>query len=340
MKIAQSTRNGIQFVNWKNKKVLVTGAGGFIGSHLAERLVKEGAHVKAMVHYNAFGTAGWLEESPLRREMEILYGDVRDADWTSEVTAGTEILFNLAALIAIPYSYHAPRSYVQTNIEGTLNMLQAARHSNVECFVQTSTSEVYGSAQTPLISEEHPLHPQSPYAATKVGSDKLAESYHLSFKMPVVIARPFNTFGPRQSARAIIPTIITQALTQDVVKLGNVHPTRDLNYVGNTVDGFLRAASSPQAIGKTFNFGSGREITIGDLAKLILQLIGKDVRLETESERQRPAGSEVVRLQADSTLAKELLGWTAEKSLEEGLTETIDWLRQNLHRYRTGTYVV
>lgn len=327
-------------MNWKNKKVLVTGAGGFIGSHLAERLVKEGARVKAMVHYSALGTAGWLEELPLRSEMEILYGDVRDADWTSEVTAGSEIIFHLAALIAIPYSYHAPRSYVQTNIEGSLNMLQAARQSNVECFVQTSTSEVYGSAQTPLISEAHPLHPQSPYAASKVGSDKLAESFHLSFKLPVVVARPFNTFGPRQSARAIIPTIITQALTQDVVKLGNVHPTRDLNFVSNTVEGFLRAASTPQAVGQTFNFGSGREITIGDLAQLILKLIGKDVRLETESERQRPAGSEVVRLQADSALAQQVLGWTAQKTLEEGLAETIDWLRGHLHRYRTGTYVV
>ncbi|PAW77374.1 MAG: NAD-dependent dehydratase [Verrucomicrobia bacterium Tous-C9LFEB] len=327
-------------MNWKNKKVLVTGAGGFIGSHLAERLVKEGANVKAVVHYNALGTAGWLQESTLRRDMEIVYGDVRDSDWINEVTAGSETIFHLAALIAIPYSYHAPRSYVQTNIEGTLNLLQAARNSNVECFVQTSTSEVYGSAQTPLISEQHPLHPQSPYAASKVGSDKLAESYHLSFKLPVVIARPFNTFGPRQSARAIIPTIITQALAKNVVKLGNVHPTRDLNFVSNTVEGFLAAASTPKAIGQTFNFGSGREITIGDLAELILKLIGKDVRLETESERQRPAGSEVTRLQADSTLANQVLNWTAKKTLEEGLVETIEWLRQHLGRYQTESYVV
>lgn len=322
------------------KKVLVTGAGGFIGSHLAERLVEAGAEVRAMVHYNALGHRGWLDDSPKAKRMEMVAGDITDRDSVMAAMRDREIVFHLAALIAIPYSYHAPASYVRTNIEGTLNVLTAARELGVARLVHTSTSETYGTARTVPIAEDHPLQGQSPYAATKIGADKLAESFHLSFGVPVVTVRPFNTYGPRQSARAVIPTIITQALAGGPVKLGNLHPTRDLNFVGNTVEGFLAAAQSDQAVGTTINLGSGTEISIGDLAKKIIALCESKSRIVCERQRLRPDGSEVERLLADILLAKQLLGWKPRISLDQGLQRTVAWFRQNQARYRPGAYVL
>lgn len=322
----------------KGKSVLVTGGGGFIGSHLCERLVELGADVRAMVHYNALGTWGWLDTSPRRDDIEVLAGDIADRDSVRHASEGREIIFHLAALIAIPYSYHAPLSYVRTNIEGTLNVLQTARELAVERVVHTSTSEVYGTAQTVPIDENHPLQGQSPYAASKIGADKIAESFHLSFGVPVITVRPFNTFGPRQSARAVIPTIITQCLTGESVRLGNLHPTRDLNYVGNTVDGFIKAAETTAAIGQTINLGSGREISIGDLAHLIANLTGRAIAIESDAQRLRPEDSEVDRLLADAARARELLGWEPEISLEDGLQKTIEWIQVNMDRYRPGVY--
>ncbi|HSB01649.1 MAG TPA: SDR family NAD(P)-dependent oxidoreductase [Anaerolineales bacterium] len=327
--------------DWQGKKVLVTGAGGFIGSHLTERLVELGASVRAFVHYNAFGRWGWLDHSALVNEVQVLAGDISDRDSVRNAVDGREIVFHLAALIGIPYSYHAPESYVRTNIMGTLNVLQAARECNVERLLHTSTSEAYGTARSVPIRETHPLQGQSPYSATKIGADKMAESFHLSFGLPVVTVRPFNTFGPRQSARAVIPTIITQLIAGSTVRLGNLSPTRDLNYVGNTVDGFLAAArAEPAAIGKTFNLGTGREISIGDLAKLIARLMGRSLEIEDEAERVRAAGSEVERLVADASLARELLGWEPRLSLEDGLEKTITWIQEHLDFYRPGLYVL
>ena len=327
-------------MNWDGKKVLVTGAGGFIGSHLAERLVTLGAATRAFVHYNALGGWGWLDQSPLRAQIDVFAGDITDRDSVRQAMQGIEIVFHLAALIAIPYSYQAPVSYIHTNIEGTLNVLQAARELGIERLVHTSTSEVYGTALYAPIDEKHPLQGQSPYSASKIGADKMAEAFHLSFNVPVVTVRPFNTFGPRQSARAVIPTIITQCLAGEVVRLGNLNPTRDLNYVANTVDGFLSAASAQNAIGKTFNLGSGREISIGELARLIGQLAGRPVQIETEEARTRPSGSEVERLLADAGLANTLLGWTPQISLEEGIQRTIEWIAGHLERYRPGVYIL
>lgn len=327
-------------MNWTGRKVLVTGAGGFIGSHLTERLVNLGATTRALVLYDSLGTSGWLDESPVLNEIEVLAGDVCDRDTIKRATAGVDVVFHLASLIAIPYSYHAPVSYVRTNVEGTLNVMQAARDAGVELVIQTSTSEVYGTAKYVPIDEAHPLQGQSPYSASKIGADKIAESFFLSFNLPLVVVRPFNTFGPRQSARAVIPTIITQCLKGSVVKLGSLEPTRDLNYVTNTVDGFLKAASTPAAVGRTFNLGSGREISIGDLAKVIARLCGQTITIEREAERMRPDKSEVERLLADSTLARTLLGWEPAVTLEDGLAQTVDWVRQNLHRYRSDVYTI
>jgi len=327
-------------VNWMGKKVLVTGAGGFIGSHLTEHLVASGAQVRGFVHYNALGTWGWLDQSSVKNEMDVIAGDIADRDSVLTAAKDVDVIFHLAALIAIPYSYDAPASYVRTNIEGTLNVLQAARLYDVERVVHTSTSEVYGTAQYAPIDEAHPLQGQSPYSASKIGADKQVEAFHLSFGVPVVTVRPFNTFGPRQSARAVIPTIITQCLTGDVIRLGSLHPTRDLNYVANTVEGFVMAAATPAAIGQTINLGSGREISIGDLAQLIAQLMDKNMTVECDTDRLRPSKSEVERLIADDALAQALLGWKPTVSLEDGLIKTIAWLQNNLERYRPGVYVV
>jgi dTDP-glucose 4,6-dehydratase len=327
-------------MNWTGKRVLVTGAGGFIGSHLAERLVELGAKVRAMVHYNALGACGWLERSPQARAMEIFAGDICDRDSVRRAVEGNEVVLHLAALIAIPYSYRAPESYVAANIGGTLNVLQAVRETGVLRLVHTSTSEVYGTARYAPIDESHPLQGQSPYSATKIGADKLAESFHLSFGLPVVTVRPFNTFGPRQSMRAVIPTIIAQCLAGGTVKLGNLTPTRDLNYVANTVDGFLAAAVAPAAVGRTVNLGTGREISIGDLAQLLAKFCGCELKLQTDTHRVRPEGSEVERLLAANQLAAELLDWRPAVALEAGLERTVAWVRENLERYRPNEYVV
>jgi len=324
----------------RGKRVVVTGAGGFIGSHLTEALAREGADVQAVVHYNALGSWGWLDESPARDEITVHLADVQDPGSLSAAMKEADVVFHLAALIGIPYSYAAPRSYVRTNVEGTLNILELAREHGVSRVVHTSTSEAYGTARYAPIDEEHPLQGQSPYAATKIGADKLAQSYHLSFGLPVVTVRPFNTFGPRQSARAVIPTIISQCLTGNEVRLGNLTPTRDLNYVSNTVDGFLRAAESSRAIGRTVNLGSGREISIGELAAEIVRLCGRDVRIVSEEARVRPDASEVGRLIASNNLAEELLGWTPGVTLEEGLSRTIEWMRSHLDRYRPTRYAL
>jgi NAD dependent epimerase/dehydratase len=327
-------------VNWNGKKVLVTGGGGFIGSHLTERLVQEGASVRALDQYNSQGSWGWLDSSEVKDSVDFIAGDIADPDIVRRAVFGAEVVFHLAALIAIPYSYLAPASYVRTNINGTLNVLQAAREHGVGRVVHTSTSEVYGTARQVPINENHPLQGQSPYSASKIGADKMAEAFHCSFNVPVVTVRPFNTFGPRQSERAVIPTVITQCLTGETVRLGSLDPTRDMNFVGNTVDGFLLAAQAPAAVGRTVNLGSGREISIGDLAHLIARLVGRPIRIESDQARVRPEKSEVDRLLADNALARDLLGWTPKVSLEEGLERTIAWMKTNLEKYRPGVYVV
>jgi NAD dependent epimerase/dehydratase len=327
-------------VTWKGKKVLVTGAGGFIGSHLAETLVEMGAEVRAFVHYNALGSWGWLDTSSLKNSMEVYAGDICDRDSVSSAVKGRDLIFHLAALIAIPYSYHAPASYVRTNIEGTLNVLQSAREQGVDRIIHTSTSEVYGTARVVPIPETHSLQGQSPYSASKIGADKMAEAFHLSFGLPVVTVRPFNTFGPRQSGRAVIPTIISQCLAGKPIKLGNLHPTRDLNYVSNTTAGFIKAAEAKQAIGRTYNLGSGREISIGNLAELIIGLTGNKTSVESDQTRIRPDGSEVERLLADASLANKELGWKPEVDLEEGLKRTIAWIQANQERFRPDVYTL
>lgn len=327
-------------MNWTGRKILVTGAGGFIGSHLTERLIELGADVRAFVHYNALGSQGWLSHSSLHKKMEIVAGDICDRDSVSNALKDREMVFHLAALIAIPYSYHAPASYVRTNIEGTLNVLQSARNMGLEKVVHTSTSEVYGTARYAPIDESHPLQGQSPYSASKIGADKIAESFYLSFQTPVVTVRPFNTFGPRQSARAVIPTIISQLHVGRSVRLGSLSPTRDLNFVENTVNGFIACAETPAAVGRTINLGSGREISIGNLAHLIAKLMGKPIEIEGEDQRLRPSGSEVERLLADTKLAQELTDWKPLISLEQGLERTILWIGENLSFYRPSTYTI
>jgi len=327
-------------MDWDHYTVLVTGAGGFIGSHLTERLVALGARSRALVHYNSAGLWGLLEKSPVKEDIEVIAGDIRDRDSLRQALRGVDIIFHLAALIAIPYSYQSPSSYVRTNVEGTLNVLQMAMESDVKLVVQTSTSEVYGTARYVPIDEEHSLQGQSPYSASKIGADKMAESFYLSFGLPVATIRPFNTYGPRQSARAIIPTIITQALTRPELKLGSLHPTRDLNFVKDTVEGFIRMAECPEAVGKIINIGTGKEIAIGDLARTIMGLLGKDIPIISDDQRVRPPDSEVERLCAKNMKALEILNWHPEYSLEEGLMETIEWIEKNLEQYRPEAYTV
>lgn len=316
----------------RGRRVLVTGAGGFIGSHLCERLVREGASVRAFVRYNALGARGWLDDSPLADEMEIIAGDIADADAVATAARGCDAAAHLAALIGIPYSYQAPRSYVRTNIEGTLNVLQAAREHGLTRVVHTSTSEVYGSAQRAPIDEGHPLVGQSPYAASKTGADQIALSFFLSFGTPVVTVRPFNTYGPRQSRRAVIPTIIGQCLAMDGgqgrLELGALHTTRDLNFVEDTVDGFVRAlACDDVALGEAINLGSGREVSIGALAAMIADRCGVVADIVSTDQRRRPGASEVERLIADASKAHRLLGWESRVSLESGLDRTLAWFR-------------
>jgi NAD dependent epimerase/dehydratase len=327
-------------MDWNGKRVLVTGAGGFIGSHLTEELVRRGATTRALVHYNALGSWGWLDSSPLKNDIEVIPGDITDRDSVQRTVNGVDTVFHLAALIAIPYSYQAPASYVRTNIEGTLNVLHAAQQAGIQRVVHTSTSEVYGTAQYAPIDEKHPLQGQSPYSASKIGADKIAEAFHLSFNVPLVTVRPFNTFGPRQSARAVIPTVITQLLKGASVKLGSIHPTRDLNFVANTVEGFILAAEAPAAVGHTVNLGSGREISIGDLVMLIGQLMGVQPVIESDQARLRPGKSEVERLLAENSLARQVLGWEPRITLEDGLAQTIDWMTQHHAKYRADIYNV
>lgn len=325
----------------KNKTVLVTGAGGFIGSHLAERLVGEAGKVKSMVRYSSTGTRGWLDKSERAADMEFVYGDISDRDFVEASMKGVDVVFHLAALIGIPYSYVSPDAYVRTNIEGTMNVLQVARSMATEKVLVTSTSEVYGTALIAPIPESHPKQPQSPYSATKIAADCLAESFWRTYDLPVGIVRPFNTFGPRQSQRAVIPTIITQCLAgAKSIKLGNLTPTRDLNFVDNTVDAFVVASKSSASVGTALNFGYGQEISIGDLAKLIIELTGADCEVESEDMRLRPEKSEVERLLADNSAAKAALGWNPQVSLGDGLKRTIEWMRANIGRYRVGEYTV
>jgi NAD dependent epimerase/dehydratase len=325
------------------KTVLVTGADGFIGSHLAETLVKAGYKVRALCQYNSFSSWGWLDQSPLRGEMEMVLGDVRDPAQMRSIASSIDIIFHLAALIAIPYSYQAPTSYVDTNVQGTLNVLQAALDAGVGRVIQTSTSEVYGTARYVPIDEKHPLQAQSPYSATKIGADALAYSFHSSFDLPVVIARPFNTYGPRQSARAVIPTVITQLLTgKRRIKLGNLSPTRDFNFVLDTCAGFLALAGCDAAIGRTVNIGSGREISIGDTVQMIARLMQVEVEIECDQQRLRPDASEVERLLCDNSLIAGLTGFQPGYTLTQGLAATIEWLREpsNLARYKADIYNV
>lgn len=327
-------------MNWKNIKVLVTGSGGFIGSHLAERLVELGANTRAFVHYNSLGKWGWLDHSEQAAEMEIFAGNITDRDSVNQAMKGVDVVFHLAALIGIPYSYHAPLSYVRTNVEGSLNIFQSALENGVELVLHTSTSEVYGTAQYVPIDENHPLQGQSPYSATKIGADKMAEAFHRSFDLPVVTLRPFNTYGPRQSSRAVIPTIITQCLEGDIVRLGNISPTRDLNFVADTVEGYISARNKKDAIGSVINLGSGKEISIGDLALKIAGLMSKKITIESEEKRLRPQDSEVNRLCAANERADDLLGWKPQYSLSDGLKLTIDWIKDHHQVYRPDRYSI
>jgi NAD dependent epimerase/dehydratase len=327
---------------FKDKKVLVTGAEGFIGSHLIERLVELGADVTALVQYNSFNNWGWIDTFPkeIKKQINIFAGDIREYDNISKVIRGQEIVLHLAALIAIPYSYQSPAAYVRTNIEGTLNIMQACLDHGIEKVVHTSTSEVYGSAVYVPIDENHPLQGQSPYSASKIGADKIAESFYRSFDLPVAIIRPFNTYGPRQSARAVIPTIISQALTGNKIKLGAMHPTRDFTYVKDTVEGFIEIAMSPKTVGEIINVGSNFEISIGDLVKKVVSIIGAEIEVEFEDKRIRPEKSEVNRLWAENLKAKELIGWQPQYTVDQGLAETIEWFRNNLQTYKTDIYNV
>ncbi len=293
-----------------------------------------------MVHYNSLGGKGWLEQSEVKDDVEVVAGDVREVDSVRTVLKGIDIVFHLAALIAIPYSYVSPSSYVSTNIVGTLNVLQESLGLGVSRFVHTSTSEVYGTAKQIPISENHPIQAQSPYAATKIAADQLAESFHHSFALPISIVRPFNTYGPRQSARAIIPTIMIQALANEAIRIGNVSPTRDFNYVADTVRGFLLNAASDKAVGQVINLGTGKEMSIGDLAKTICSLAGAECRIVQEKDRVRPGASEVERLCGNNSLAEELTGWRPEVSLNEGLQKTLAWIRTHLHHYQSKVYAV
>jgi NAD dependent epimerase/dehydratase len=329
----------------KDKKILVTGADGFIGSHLVEGLLDKGCHVRAFVFYNSFNSWGWLDSLPKEklRQIEIFAGDIRDPNGVRKAMQEMDAVFHLAALIAIPFSYHSPDSYVDTNIKGTLNILQAARDSSCERILITSTSEVYGTAQYVPIDEKHPFQGQSPYSATKIGADRLAESFYRSFDSPVTIVRPFNTYGPRQSARALIPTVIIQLLNgEEKIKLGSLDPMRDFNYVNDTVAGFVAIAESHNTIGEEINIASQQEISIGELAQTIIDEINPSARIITDTVRLRPNNSEVERLLGSNEKIRRLTGWKPVNILKQGLQETIEWFRdeENLRRYKWDIYNV
>ena len=325
------------------KKILVTGAGGFIGSHLVEKLVELGYDVKAFVHYNSFNSWGWIDtfNNEIKKSIEIFSGDIRDPNGVYESMKDVKAVFHLAALISIPFSYHSPSSYIDTNIKGTLNILEASKKLKIERILITSTSEVYGTAKFVPITEDHPLHGQSPYSASKIGADKIAEAFFLSFNLPITIVRPFNTYGPRQSARAVIPTIITQVLSgEKKLKLGDITPTRDLVYVKDTVNGFIEIFNSDKTIGEVINIATQSEISIGDLAKKIFKLIGRECEIETEDVRIRPEKSEVRRLFGSNKKILSLTNWKQKFNLEEGLLDTINWFKgpNNLSKYKHFIY--
>ena len=331
------------------RNVLVTGSEGFIGSHLTEALVRAGHEVRAFVLYNSFNSWGWLDhtETKIKKKLDVFLGDIRDPHGVRKAMEGCDAVLHLAALIGIPYSYHSPETYVETNIKGTLNILQAARDLGIKRVIHTSTSEVYGTALTVPIREDHPLQGQSPYSATKIGADQLALSFHRSFEMPVTIIRPFNTYGPRQSARAVIPTIITQILKgKKEISLGSLYPTRDLVYVEDTVTGFIQAMQASKIEGEVIQIGTGHEVSIGDLAQTIARLMGVTIKIRGAQERVRPVNSEVERLVADPTKAKKLLNWIPKyrsaEGLEKGLLKTIEWFRQpeNLKYYEDNRYII
>ncbi len=331
------------------KKLLVTGADGFIGSHLTEKLVRSGYDVRAFVYYNSFNSWGWLDDAPLdiRDSLDVFAGDIRDPHGVRKAMNGCDAVLHLAALIAIPYSYHSPDTYVDTNIKGTLNVLQAARELGIARVVHASTSEVYGTARFVPISEEHPLQGQSPYSASKIGADQMAMAFYASFNTQVVTVRPFNTYGPRQSTRAVIPAIITQiAAGNRTIKLGSLHPTRDFNYVADTINGFIAALEAEGVVGQVINIGSNFEISIGVTARLIAQVMGVEIAIETEDLRVRPEKSEVERLWADNSKARDLLGWSpaygGRDGFARGLSETVSWFMNpvNMRRYKTGAYTL
>lgn len=323
------------------KKVLVTGSEGFIGSHLTERLIEMGAEVTALVQYNSFNNWGWIDtfDKSVKDNIKIVTGDIREYDGMKKIIKGQEVVFHLAALIAIPYSYLSPMAYVRTNVEGTTNILEACREYEVEKIVHTSTSEVYGTALYVPIDEKHPMQGQSPYSASKIGGDKIAESFYKSFGLPVATIRPFNTYGPRQSARAVIPTIISQILAGKMeIKLGSLTPTRDFNYVKDTAEAFIKIAESEKTIGEVINAGSNYEISIGDTVKKIINIIGKDVKIISDEERMRPENSEVNRLWAENKKIKELTEWMPQYTIDTGLKETIKWIENNIHYFKTDIY--
>jgi NAD dependent epimerase/dehydratase len=322
---------------WRGRKVLVTGADGFIGSHLVERLVSQGARVRALCVYNSRGSYGWLDDAPAATtsQLDLRLGDIRDARFVDEITDGVEVVFHLAALIAIPYSYLAAESFIDTNVKGTLNVLEAARRRGVTRLVHTSTSEVYGTPTSLPIRETHPINAQSPYAASKVAADQLVLAYQRSFGTPAIVLRPFNTYGPRQSTRAVLPTIIAQLLLGSrELLLGRLDTRRDFTYVSDTVEGFLKAATANDVVGETIQLGTGRSVAIGEVAQAVCQIIGVDAAIRRDPDRLRPDASEVLVLQSDPSLAATRLGWRAEVSLEDGLARTVEWVRRHLPEFR------
>ena len=330
-------------MNWQGKRVLVTGAEGFIGSHLTERLVELGADVTALAQYNSFNNWGWIDtfDKKVKDSIKVVTGDIREYDGMKRIIKGQEVVLHLAALIAIPYSYLSPMAYVRTNVEGTTNVLEACREYDVEKIVHTSTSETYGTALYVPIDEKHPMQGQSPYSASKIGADMMAESYHRSFNMPIATLRPFNTYGPRQSARAVIPTIISQILAgKKEIKLGSLTPTRDFNFVLDTAEAFIKVAESEKTIGEVINAGSNYEITIGDTVKKIIHIIGKDVKILCDDERIRPENSEVNRLWADNTKIKLLTDWAPSYNIDRGLEATVEWVKNNMQYFKTDIYNV